>query len=220
MNDTDAPQPHHPAETAMDRARTTSRDARDAVTLAALALLGEAVPARLPGARFLHTNGDATPRRVRVTDSDGASVMTSTSSGRGRSSLAALTGRAAAAAAMLNASADHARLVRPSAGDPAAGLSVDLSECARVMRELPAACGYTTVGAWNRPEEIPGCQDREPVDDFIEHVEAANPNDAAKIALERQRQAHLEETAPTEAGYGMEPHAIAVFPVRVWPAAR
>jgi len=220
VNEADAPKPHHPAETALDRARTTSGDAHDAVTLAALALLGEAVPARLPGARFLYMTEDATPPRVRVTGGDGASVMPFTPAERGQGSFAALIGRTVAAVAVLNAAADYARLVQRGASGTGAGLCVELSECARVLREVPAACDYTVVGAWNRPEEIPGCQDREPVDDFIEHVVAANPAEAAEIALERQRRAHREETAPTEAGYGMEPHAIAVFPLRVWPAAR
>lgn len=219
MNEADQPRAH-PAETAMDRAWSTLREARDTAALAALALLGDAVPARFPDAHYLHVaDGRTAPDPVRVTRRDGAALKTFTTAEVSEGGYAALLARAAATVAALDAAADSVQLTRRETSGSSAGLCINLSACARLSRDVPVVRAHTVVGAWNRPEEIPGCQDREPVDDFIEHVVATNPDEAAEIALERQRRTHLAETAPTEAGYGMEPHAIAVFPLRVWPSA-
>ena len=216
MNEADQSRAH-PAETAMDRAWTALRDARDAVALAALALLGDALPARFPGARYLHVANDRTaPRAVRVAGRDGAALKTFTTAEFSEGCFTALLGHAVAA---LDASGSSVPLTRRETSNPGAELCVDLAECARVLRAVPMARSYTVVGAWNRPEEIPGCQEREPVDAFVEHVEAPGSADAVRIALERQTHAHPQEAAPADAGYGMEPYAIAVFPLRLWPAA-
>lgn len=95
---------------------------------------------------------------------------------------------------------------------------VELAACARLVSQERLSFDYTVVGTWNRPEEIPGCADREPVDDFVERVHAESPEEAALIAVMLQKNGHLQQAADTLAGYGMEPRAIAVFPMRLWPA--
>lgn len=202
----------------MLRATTTRRDASDALALAALALLGEALPARFPGARTLHVVEEhRTARRWRLSDRVGRLVKNLAHAELVQDGFAALVTRAVET---LNASEGDVWLVwRGALTGEAAGFRVDLAECARVLREVLMSYDFTVVGAWSRPEQVPGCQDREPVDAFVEHVEAPGCTQAVQIALERQTREHPQEAAPADAGYGMEPYAIAVFPLRLWPTA-
>ena len=209
--------PHH-AEVAMRHAWTTGND-EDVPALAALRFLGALPdPDLFHGAcqlQLIEESGTLRPARLTGATSD-VLVKEFTDADRANS-FCELVFRAVAALCESEGGV-RAFWDRCTSSQEDGITIVDLAACARVVSEEQLTFDYTVVGTWNRPEEIPGCADREPVDDFVERVHASTPEEAAQLAVMLQKSDHPQAAAPTCAGYGMEPRAIAVFPMRLWPA--